>query len=122
MTAGKGAGADIAGVKLLRLIGLGVRGRGAIVGVEQVREAARRGKLHLAIAASDAAGNSLEKVAPLAKARGIAMIVGPSAAELGAAVGREKAAMVGIVDSRLAAGIRALSESASPDDREEELG
>ena len=30
--------------KLLGLIGLGVRGRGAIVGVQQVREAARRGK------------------------------------------------------------------------------
>jgi len=112
----------LAATKLLRLIGLGVRGRGAIVGVGQVREAARRGKLHLAIAASDAAGNSMDKVAPLVKARGIAMIIGPSAAELGAAVGREKAAMVGIVDQRLAAGIRALTESAPPDDREEELG
>ncbi len=111
-----------AAVKLVRLIGLGIRGRGAIIGVEQVRETARRGKLHLAIVASDAAGNSRDKVAPLLKARGIAMIVGPTAAELGAAVGREKAAMVGIVDQRLAAGIRALYESAPQDDREEELG
>ena len=109
-------------VKLLRLVGLGIRGRGAIIGVENVRDAARRGKLHLAVVASDAAGNSRDKVAPLLKARGIAMMVGPSAAELGAAVGREKAAMVGIVDQRLAAGIRALGESAPQDDREEELG
>jgi ribosomal protein L7Ae-like RNA K-turn-binding protein len=90
--------------------------------VDQVRDAARRGKLHLAVLASDAAGNSVEKVAPLLKARGIAMVTGPSGAELGAAVGREKAAMVGIVDSRLAAGIRALRESAPQGDREEEAG
>ena len=87
-----------------------------------MREAARRGKLHMAIAASDASGNSMDKVAPLLKARRIAMVIGPSAAELGAAVGREKTAMVGIVDSRLAAGIRALGESAPPGDREEEAG
>jgi ribosomal protein L7Ae-like RNA K-turn-binding protein len=117
-----GSGDKQSAVKLLRLVGLGVRGRGAIVGVEQVREAARRGKLHLAVAAGDAARNSMDKVAPLLKARGIAMITGPSAAELGAAVGREKTAMVGIVDSRLADGIRALVESAPQDDREEELG
>jgi ribosomal protein L7Ae-like RNA K-turn-binding protein len=115
-------GEKFAAVKLLRLVGLGVRGRGAIVGVEQVREAARRGKLHLAIAASDASENSMNKVAPLLKARGIAMVTGPSATELGAAVGREKTAMVGIVDQRLAAGIRALGESAPPGDREEEVG
>jgi ribosomal protein L7Ae-like RNA K-turn-binding protein len=64
----------------------------------------------------------MNKVAPLLRARGIAMVTGPSAAELGAAVGREKAAMVGIVDSRLAAGIRALDESAPQGDREEEVG
>ena len=116
------SGNNQAAVKLLRLIGLGVRGRGAIVGVDQVRDAARRGKLHLAVAASDAAKNSVEKVAPLLKARGIVMMIGPSAAELGAAAGREKAAVVGIVDSRLAAGIRALRESAPPGDREEDAG
>lgn len=121
MDAGAG-GSDAVGAKLLRLVGLGVRGRGAIVGVEQVREAARRGKLHLAIAASDASGNSMDKVAPLLRARGIAMITGPSAVRLGAAVGREKTAMVGIVDSRLAAGIRALGESAPPGDRKEDAG
>ena len=72
--------------KLLGLIGLGVRGRGAIVGVQQVREAARRGKLHLAIAAPDASRNSLEKVLPLLHARGITVIAGPPAIELGSLV------------------------------------
>ncbi|HEX9085706.1 MAG TPA: hypothetical protein VF836_13285, partial [Gemmatimonadaceae bacterium] len=75
--------------KLLGLIGLGIRGRGAIVGVQQVREAAKRGKLLLAIAAPDASSNSLDKVLPLLRARGITVLAGPAAAELGAAVGRE---------------------------------
>jgi ribosomal protein L7Ae-like RNA K-turn-binding protein len=106
--------------KLLGLIGLGVRGRGAIIGVQQVREAARRGKLHLAIAAPDASSNSLDKVLPLLRARGIEVLTGPSAAELGAAVGRESTAVVGIVDRGLAKGIRALSPVSMPDGRKEE--
>ncbi|HET7613049.1 MAG TPA: L7Ae/L30e/S12e/Gadd45 family ribosomal protein [Gemmatimonadaceae bacterium] len=103
--------------KLLGLVGLGVRGRGAIVGVQQVREAARRGKLHLAIAAKDASGNSLDKVLPLLKARGIPVFVGPDAAELGSAAGRETVAVIGIVDNGLAKGIRALSPDLMPDIR-----
>src|SRR5438045_2550024 len=95
--------------KMLSLIGLGVRGRGAVVGVERVRDAAKRGKLHLAIAAPDASSNSLEKVVPLLLARGITVIAGPSAAELGTAAGREATAVIGIVDKGLAKGIRALS-------------
>jgi len=105
--------------KLLGLIGLGVRGRGAIVGVQQVREAARRGKLHLAIAAKDASGNSLDKVLPLLRARGISVFVGPNGAELGGAAGRETVAVIGIVDNGLAKGIRALSPDVMPDIRME---
>ena len=108
--------------KLLGLIGLGVRGRGAIVGVQQVREAAKRGKLFLAIAAPDASNNSLEKVLPLLHARGITVIEGPTAAELGAAVGRETTTVVGIVDRGLAKGIRALSPTPMPVGSEEEKG
>ena len=108
--------------KLIGLIGLGVRGRGAVIGVERVRDAAKRGKLHLAIAAPDASSNSLEKVVPLLRARGITIVAGPSAAELGAAAGREATAVIGIVDKGLAKGIRALSLEPLVDVREEELG
>jgi ribosomal protein L7Ae-like RNA K-turn-binding protein len=108
--------------KLLGLIGLGVRGRGAVVGVQQVREAARNGKLQLAIAAPDASVNSLDKVLPLLRARGIVVLAAPSAAELGSAVGRESTAVVGIVDRGLAKGIQALSLAPMPDGRKEELG
>lgn len=105
--------------KLLGLVGLGVRGRGAIVGVERVRDAARRGKLQLAIAAPDASSNSLDKVLPLLRARGITVVLGPSAAELGSAAGRESTAVIGIVDRGLAKGIRALSPSPVPDGRKD---
>ena len=108
--------------KLLGLVGLGVRGRGAIVGVQQVRDAARRGKLYLAIAAPDASSNSLDKVLPLLHARGITVIAGPPATELGSAAGRETTAVIGIVDKGLAKGIQALSLKPMPDVRKEELG
>ena len=100
--------------KLVGLIGLGMRGRGVVVGVERVRDAAKRGKLHLAIAAPDASSNSLDKVVPLLQARGIAVLAGPSAADLGGAVGREATAVIGIVDKGLAKGIRALSAELMP--------
>jgi ribosomal protein L7Ae-like RNA K-turn-binding protein len=99
--------------RLLRLIGLGVRGRGAIVGVEQVRENAKKNKVAFAIVAQDASHHSLDKVVPLLNARRIRFVEVPSAAELGGAVGRETTAVVGIVDRQLAKGIRELVESGS---------
>jgi ribosomal protein L7Ae-like RNA K-turn-binding protein len=108
--------------KLVSLIGLGIRGRGAIVGVQQVREAAKRGKLQLAIAAPDASNNSLNKVLPLLRARGVEVLEGPSSSELGSMAGREATAVIGIVDRGLAKGIRALSLTVLPGAREEELG
>jgi ribosomal protein L7Ae-like RNA K-turn-binding protein len=99
--------------RLLRLVGLGVRGRGAIVGVEQVREGAKKNKVAYAIVAMDASRHSLDKVIPLLNARRVRFVEVPSAAELGGAVGRETTAVVGIVDRQLAKGIRELVESGS---------
>ena len=97
---------------VLRLLGLGVRSRGVIVGVKQVREAARSNKVQLAIVATDASENSVEKIAPLLNARRDRFIEVPSAVELGYAVGREQTTVVGIVDRQLAAGVRQIVESA----------
>jgi ribosomal protein L7Ae-like RNA K-turn-binding protein len=111
---GPGVSPDGAGIadgdraRLLRLLGLGVRGRGAVVGVERVREAVERGTLALAIYAPDASRHSLNKVLPLLSARGIAVIGGPGAVELGHAVGRETTAVVGVTDPNLAAGIQQI--------------
>src|SRR5512147_2004939 len=87
--------------KLLRLIGVGMNGRLVVVGVQQVRDAAQRGKLKLAIIAPDASRNSLDKVVPMLRAKHIRTIDGPSASDLGAAVGRESTAAVGVIDPQL---------------------
>ena len=97
--------------RVLRLVGLGVRSRNAVVGVEQVREAAKKGKLALAVVAYDASENSVAKVVPLLEARRVRILRSPSAIDLGHAVGREQTVAVGIVDRQLAKGIRALMDS-----------
>ena len=99
--------------RLLRLVGLGLRGRGAVVGVERVREGVKKNKVAFAIVAADASRNSLDKIVPLLNARRIRFVEVPSAAELGGIAGRESAAVVGIVDRQLAKGIRDLVESGS---------
>ena len=101
-------GTDAGTARMLRLLGLGVRSRGAVVGVERVREAAGRGTLQLAVVAPDASPHSLHKVRPLLAARGVPVLDGPSATELGHAVGREATAVVGVTDANLARGITAL--------------
>jgi ribosomal protein L7Ae-like RNA K-turn-binding protein len=101
------------GRKLLRLVGLGVRSRGAVVGVQQVRDAAMRNRLAFAVVAPDVSRHSLEKVVPLLNARRIRWVKAPSAIELGDAVGRGATAAVGIVDRQLAKGIRALVDASS---------
>jgi ribosomal protein L7Ae-like RNA K-turn-binding protein len=98
--------------RVLGLLGLGVRGRGAVVGVEKVREAAKRGKLVLAVVAPDASRHSLAKVTPLLEAKRVRIIEGPDATQLGGAVGRESTAAVGVVDRDLARGILAIVDGA----------
>ncbi len=90
--------------KLMGLVGLGLRGRLAVTGVQKVREAALRGRLRLAIVAPDASRHSLAKVVPLLDARHVRRVRGPLVADLGAVA-------VGIVDHQLAKGIEALVES-----------
>jgi ribosomal protein L7Ae-like RNA K-turn-binding protein len=99
--------------RILRLVGLGIRGRGAVVGVERVREAAKSGKLALAVVAVDASQNSLDKLLPLLRARRINFIEVPSAEQLGAVAGRVSTTAIGIVDRDLARGIRDLTRLGS---------
>jgi len=99
--------------RLASLVGLGVRGRMVVVGVEQVRMAATKNKLAYALVAPDASRNSLDKVIPLLNARRVRFVEALGAEELGAAVGRQSTAVVGIVDGTLAKGIRELVEGAS---------
>ena len=91
--------------KILGLIGLGIRARLAVVGVQQVRDAAKRGRLKIALVAGDGSQNSLDKVVPLLSARGVRSIDDFSAAELGAVAGREAVAVIGVSDAGLTRGI-----------------
>ena len=104
---------DFATQRLLRLIGLGMRGRNVVVGVEQVRQAAKSNKLAFAVVAPDASEHSRAKVVPLLNARRVRFVEGPTAAELGAAVGREQTAAVGIIDHQLANGVRKLVDASA---------
>ena len=107
--------------RVLRLLGLGVRSRGAVIGVDSVREAAKRNKVFLAVVATDASVNSLDKVVPLLNARRVRFVEVPSAVELGGAVGRNQTAVVGIVDRQLAAGVRASVDVGPATAREEDV-
>jgi len=106
--------------RVLGLVGLGIRARNAVVGVEQVRIAARKGRLALAVVAPDASPHSLKKLLPLLKATGVRVVQGPGAATLGAAAGRETTAAIGILDPALARGLRKVfEEEAAPSDAAE---
>ncbi len=97
--------------RVLGLAGLGLRARTAVVGTEQVRAAARKGTLALALVAGDASENSLAKLRPLLGARRIRMVEGLTAGQLGAACGRQQTAAIGIVDRSLARGILDVVDS-----------
>lgn len=93
--------------KARRLLGLGLRARTVVVGVQQVRSAVMDGGVELAIVAEDASPHSRAKVVPLLQARGVQVVGGVTAGWLGAAVGRESVAAVAVVEAGLARGIRA---------------
>lgn len=103
--------------RVLGLVGLGIRARNAVVGVEQVRIAARKGRLALAVVAPDASPHSLKKLLPLLRATGVRVVQGPGAAALGSVAGRESTAAIGVTDPSLARGVRELfDEEAAPPD------
>lgn len=96
---------DTATRKALGLVGLGIRGRLAVVGVQQVRDAARHGRLKVALVANDASQNSLDKVSSLLRARAVPVIDSVSGRELGEVAGREVVVVIGVTDAGLARGI-----------------
>ncbi len=97
--------------KVLGLLGLGVRGRLVLVGVDRVREAVKGGGVRVAVLATDASHHSLEKVERLLVARGVPVLRMGSADALGAAVGRSTTAVVGVTDVQLTRGILAAAQA-----------
>ena len=95
--------------RLVRLLGLGVRGGSVVIGVAGVRARLQRNALACVVLAADASPRTREKVERLARARRIPVLVGPTADRLGTAVGRGRARLtvqaVGVADAALARGL-----------------
>jgi ribosomal protein L7Ae-like RNA K-turn-binding protein len=90
----------------LGLLGLGLRAGQVVVGTSGVREGLQRGDVKLVVVAQDRSTRTEEKVSRLAQARGVPLLEGPTADELGRRLGRDSVQAVGIKDAKLAAGIR----------------
>ncbi len=91
----------------LGMLGLAARARGVVTGVSMVRDALRHDRLKLVVVAADRGSRTEAKVERLAIARGIPVLQGPPAAELGHRVGRGAIQALGITDRALASGMLA---------------
>ena len=97
--------------RVVRLLGLGLRAGRVVVGVAGVRAQLQRDAVHCVVLAGDASVRTLEKVARLARARGVPIVQGPGATALGAGLGRAPVQAVGVQDSALARGlVRSVEE------------
>jgi ribosomal protein L7Ae-like RNA K-turn-binding protein len=94
---------------LLGLIGLGYRGRRIVVGVDGVRKELQAGKCWCVVLAEDASPRAVEKVVRLAAAKGVPLLPGPSAAAIGAQLGKPPVMVVGVRDRALAGGMVQLA-------------
>jgi ribosomal protein L7Ae-like RNA K-turn-binding protein len=98
---------------LLGLVGLGFRGRRVVVGVEAVRRELQAGKCWCVVVAEDASPRAMEKVVRLAAAKGVPLLPGPSAAAIGAQLGKPPVMAVGVRDRALAGGMVQLATARS---------
>ena len=94
---------------LLGLIGLGYKGRRVVVGVEGVRKELQAGKCWCVVVAEDASQRAVNKVVRLATAKGVPLLPGPSAAAIGAQLGKPPVMAVGVRDRALASGMVQLA-------------
>jgi ribosomal protein L7Ae-like RNA K-turn-binding protein len=97
--------------RVVRLLGLGLRAGRVVIGVAGVRAQLQRDRVQCVVLAGDASARTREKVARLARARGVPIIEGPAATALGAGLGRAPVQAVGVQDGALARGlVRSLEE------------
>ncbi|HEV8263486.1 MAG TPA: ribosomal L7Ae/L30e/S12e/Gadd45 family protein [Gemmatimonadales bacterium] len=95
---------------MIRLLGLGLRAGHVVVGVAGVRAGLQRDKLACVVLAADAGPRTRDKVERLAQARGVPLVTGPDAAQLGARLGRPPVQAVGVEDPALARGLTSVEE------------
>jgi len=91
--------------RVLGLLGLGHRGGRVAVGVDAVRKELQAGKCWCVVLAQDASPRAIEKVVRLARGKGIPVVPGPTAAEIGGQLGRPPVMAAGVRDRALARGM-----------------
>jgi ribosomal protein L7Ae-like RNA K-turn-binding protein len=106
--------ADPRAEQLLRLLGLGLRARQVVIGVDQVRAALRAGTVACVVVAADVSPRAQEKVVRLAAGRGVPLLPGPSAEAIGARLGRPGVMVAGVLDRALAHGLAEASRGGAP--------
>jgi ribosomal protein L7Ae-like RNA K-turn-binding protein len=94
---------------LLGLIGLGYRGGRVVIGVDGVRKELQAGKCWCVVVADDASPRAMAKVVRLAAAKRVPLVPGPSAAAIGAQLGKPPVMAVGVRDRALAGGMVQLA-------------
>jgi ribosomal protein L7Ae-like RNA K-turn-binding protein len=95
----------------LGLLGLAARARTLLVGTAAVRDGLQGDRVAAVVLAADRSARTAEKVERLARARGIPVVAGPPAAELGQRLGRGTVQAVGLTDQGLARGFLAKLEA-----------
>ena len=96
-------------MKIIRLLGLGLRAGNVVIGVAGVRAGLQRGKVSCVVLAADASQRTIDKVARLAEAKKVPLLRGPDANALGAGLGKPPVQAVGVSDAALARGLIADS-------------
>lgn len=97
--------------KVSRLVGLGRRGRGLVVGVPQVEQALRSGRARLVLLATDGSFGQKKGVFGLSQKSGVPVIERFSGAQLAGWVGVERVTAVAVVDVNLARGLASALEA-----------
>jgi ribosomal protein L30E len=106
-----------AATALRRLVGLAVRSRTVTVGREACKRAARRGELYVLLVAEDAGRSAARDCGATAATRVLHSRMDKR--ELGALVGRDAVAALGITDPHLADGLMRHAAPVAPDTAEE---
>jgi len=95
----------------LRLIGLAVRAGSVLIGTSAVRDGLRRGEVLLLVLAGDHGRRTEEKVARLARGKGVRIVEGPDSVELGRRLGRKTVQALGLLDPNLASEIGSVDRA-----------
>jgi len=91
--------------RALGMLGLAARAGAVTFGTGATRAGLQRGDVRLVVVAEDWTPRTDEKVARLARGKGVPVVVGPQATALGARLGRGAVQAVGVVDPGFADGI-----------------